>query len=126
VSHPARTVLGALGALALLAAACGANPAASVVRSLTSVFDSPVDCGPITNLEICHVAVEVAATAKTNPLPIGKVSIRSPTSADACATGFHACGPSDVIVTIESGDTLQDIPLVPTAGGGWVRLDLVR
>jgi hypothetical protein len=38
---------------------------------------------------------------------------------EATSTAFS------VIVTIQSGDTLQDIVLVPS-GEGWLQLDLIR
>jgi hypothetical protein len=87
--------------------------------------DVAIDCGPVADANLCRNAVAVAATAKLNPPPIVKATLRRPRPDDACTTAFHACGPESVIVTIQSGDTLQEVPLVPTATG-WVRLDLVR
>ena len=88
--------------------------------------DFPVDCGPIQDVALCQKAVEVAATAKLNPPPIADVSIRRPRPDDECAKRvLHPCGPSAVIVVIQSGDTLQDVPLVRTADG-WVLHVLVR
>ena len=84
-----------------------------------------IDCGPVADTALCRDAVAVAATAQLNPPPIVKATLRRPRSDDACATAFHACGPASVIVTIQSGDTLQEVPLVRT-DTGWVRLDLVR
>ncbi len=84
-----------------------------------------IDCGPVADAALCRDAVAVAATAQLNPPPIVKATLRRPRSDDACATAFHACGPASVIVTIQSGDTLQEVPLVRT-DTGWVRLDLVR
>lgn len=84
-----------------------------------------VDCGPVLDLALCRSAVEVAITAQLNPPPIASAQVRRPRDGDDCLTWFHACGPQSVIVTLQSGDTIQDVPLVST-GSGWVRLDLVR
>lgn len=104
---------------------CGSSPTASVVSSPPAAFDFPVDCGPINDAARCAKAVEVAAAAKINPPPIADATIRRPRAGDDCLTALHPCGPDAVIVVIQSGDTLQDVALIPS-GGGWVRFDLVR
>jgi len=38
---------------------------------------------------------------------------------------LHPCGSEAVIVAIQSGDVLEDVPLIQSADR-WVRLDLVR
>lgn len=88
-------------------------------------FAFPVDCGPIQDAALCREAVEVAATAKLDPPPIIEVTLRRPRPDDECTTAFHPCRPDAIIVVIQSGGTLQDVPLVRMADG-WVRLDLVR
>lgn len=120
-----RTPLAAVVA-ALALSACATPPDPSVTPSQPVAFDFPVDCGPIVDAALCHKAVEVAATAKLNPPPIVEARIRRPRGDDDCTTAFHECGPEAVIVVIQSGDTLQEVPLIPLRGGGWVRLDLVR
>lgn len=62
---------------------------------------------------------------KQNPPPIVDISIRSPRAGDDCLTAFHECGPGSIIVVIQSGDTLQDVPMIRTSAG-WVPLELVR
>jgi hypothetical protein len=116
-----RSVLGAALVGLLNLAGCGLTEPAKA--SLGP--DLVIDCGPVPDAALCRDAVAVAATAKLNPPPIVKATLRRPRADDACTTAFHACGPASVIVTIQSGDTLQEIPLVPTAGG-WIRLDHVR
>jgi len=105
-----------VAAVAILALA-GCSPSLSV--------DFRVDCGPIPDAVLCREAVDVAATAKLNPPPIVRASIRRPRADDPCATALHPCGPEAVIVTMQSGDTLQDVALVPS-GDGWMRHDLIR
>lgn len=84
-----------------------------------------INCGPIAEPERCQLAVEVALTAQLNPPPIAAASLRRPRADDDCVTQFHPCDAGSIIVTLQSGDTLQEVPLIPT-GAGWVRLDLVR
>src|SRR5205809_967814 len=110
-----------LSALALVA--CTVPPSPTPLASPAS--DVEIECGPIPEPALCRLAVEVAATAKLNPPPIVAARIRRPAPDDPCANWFHACGPETVIVVIQSGDTLQDVPLIRTTNG-WVRLDLVR
>lgn len=119
----ARTIAAGIMVLAMLG--CGNSPSASDLASPSVTFDFPVDCGPIENPASCTAAVEVAATAKLNPPPIVRATVRRPGAGDDCVTALHPCGPDAVIVVIQSGDTLQDVALIPS-GGGWVRLDLVR
>lgn len=117
---------GTLAAVIVVLAVAGCTtlmPSAPVVS--VPAFEFPVDCGPIDAAK-CHSAVEMAATAKLNPPPIAAASIRLPRADDDCTTAFHECGPGSVIVLIQSGDTIQDVPLIPALGGGWVRLDQVR
>ena len=115
---------GALGAaLVGVLNLTGCGPTEPARASLGT--DLAIECGPIADAALCRDAVAVAATAQLNPPPIVRATLRRPRPDDACTTAFHACGPTSVIVTIQSGDTLQEIPLVPTATG-WVRLELVR
>ena len=112
--------------LALLVAAfaiggCSVDPAP--IASLAP--DVSIECGPIADRALCQKAVDVAATAKINPPPIAAVRIRRPNPGDECTEWFHPCGAAAVIVDIQSGDTIQGVPLVRTADG-WVLLTLVR
>jgi len=84
-----------------------------------------IECGPVADRPLCEIAVAVALTGQLNPPPAASVAIRLPRADDDCLTWFHACGAGSVIAVIQSGDTLQDVPLIRTADG-WVRLDLVR
>jgi hypothetical protein len=104
---------------------CAPNPTPADASSPPLAADFPVECGPIQDAALCQKAVAVAATAKTNPPRIVAASIRRPREDDDCVDAFHACGPESIVVVIQSGDTLQEIPLVRTSDG-WVRLDLVR
>jgi hypothetical protein len=89
-------------------------------------MNAPIDCGPIADLASCQAAVAVAATEQINAPPIARATLRRPRANDPCAGNpIHPCGPSDIIVTIQSGDTLQDVALVP-AGNGWVLFDSIR
>jgi hypothetical protein len=109
--------------MAIALAACSVAPSDVPVAPLDP--DVAVDCGPVADPTLCRLAVAVAATAKVNPPPIVAAQIRRPVPDDSCTEWLHACGPDAVIVVIQSGDTLQEIPLVRSADG-WVRLDLVR
>jgi hypothetical protein len=116
----------ALAAIAvLLLSGCTVTPDPTVAPGAGRAFDFPIECGPIHELALCHQAVEVASTAKLNPPPIAAATVRRPRADDACITAFHPCGLGAVIVVIQSGDTLQEIALVPGADG-WIRLDLIR
>ena len=84
--------------------------------------DVSIDCGPIDDRALCLKAVEVAAAARRNPPPVVAAKIRRPESDDACTMSAPPCGDDAVIVVIQSGDTLQDIPLTPSVGG-WLVLD---
>ena len=85
-----------------------------------------IDCGPIVDRDSCVSAASVAATAKINPPPITAIRIRRPSAGDACLRSFpHACDAEDVIVSIQSGDTIQEVALTQTTNG-WIRLDLIR
>jgi hypothetical protein len=97
-----------------------ADPRASPVSGVS------IDCGPIVDRSLCLRAIDVALTAKVNPPPLVAARLRRPDAGDDCATGFHPCGPTDVIVELQSGDVIEEVPLVPTMGGGWARLDQVR
>ena len=85
--------------------------------------DVPIDCGPVLDTGLCRTAAEVAAVAKLNPPPIAAVRLRAPDPSDACATWPHPCGTDAVIVEIQSGDTIQAVPVVRSLDG-WARLDL--
>lgn len=117
-----------LAAVCLVGCATSPSPSPNVSGepSRPLAFEFPVDCGPLGDGALCEQAVQVALTAKLNPPATAGVTIRRPRADDACATAFRECGPNGVIVTIQSGDTLQEVPLIPLLGGGWVRLDLVR
>jgi hypothetical protein len=84
-----------------------------------------VDCGPIVDHALCLQAVEVATTAKINPPPVVEATLRRPRPDDDCVHWFHRCGPEGLVVEIQSGNTIQAIPLI-RSDGGWFRLDLVR
>ena len=109
--------------MAMALAACSGAP--NLVSIAPVDPNITVDCGPIADPALCRMAVAVSATAKINPPPIVEAHIRRPVPDDECTEWFHPCGPEAVIVVIQSGDTLQDVALLPTADG-WVRLDLVR
>lgn len=108
---------------AIALAACSVAPSPVPIASLAP--DVSVECGPIADPALCQMAVEIAATAKINPPPIVAAQIRRPEPDDQCTEWVHACGSEAIIVVIQSGDTLQEVPLVRSADG-WVRLDLVR
>jgi hypothetical protein len=84
-----------------------------------------IECGPVADRALCEKAIVVALSAQLNPPPAASVEIRLPGRGDDCRTWFHPCDDGAVIAVIQSGDTLQDVPLIRTADG-WVRLDLVR
>ena len=81
-----------------------------------------IDCGPIEDAALCRAAVETAAFVKLNPPPVVEARIRRPRIDDPCITWQPACLGGAVIVTIQSGDTLQGIPLAPI-GQGWIVLE---
>jgi len=83
--------------------------------------DATLECGPIADPGLCRRAAEVAASAKINPPPIAAVRIRLPDASDECASWPRPCGEDAVIVTIQSGDTLQEIPVARSADG-WALL----
>ena len=112
-------------AATLALSACATSPTPSVAPIPALGFDFPVDCGPIENVALCRKAVEIAATEKRNPPPIAEVRIRLPRADDDCMTWFHECGAGSIMVGIQSGDTVQDVPLIRTSDT-WVPLDLVR
>lgn len=112
-------IVGLLAVLVL--AGCSVVPTA--IPSIAPTVS--ISCGPVVDEALCHKAVEVAATAKINPPPITAAWIRRPRADDGCTLALQPCGSEAVIVVIQSGDTLQDIPLVPSADG-WIRLDLIR
>jgi hypothetical protein len=106
--------------MAVLVAGCtDAPPTTSFEPGVT------VDCGPITDRESCMSAAAVAATAKINPPPIAEIRMRRPRPDDDCITSLHPCDGEDLIVTIQSGDTIQDVALTQTTNG-WIRIDLIR
>jgi hypothetical protein len=82
-----------------------------------------IECGPIADRALCLSAAEFAASVRLNPPPVVDVGIRLPIPGrDSCTAWATPCGELSVIVTIQSGDTLQDIPIVLT-GGEWVVLE---
>jgi hypothetical protein len=87
--------------------------------------DAHVDCGPVVDQALCETAVAVAITAQLNPPPIVEARLRPPRPDDDCVTALRPCGADAIIVVLQSGDTIQDVPLIRT-DSGWVRLDLVR
>ena len=107
---------------AVVVTGCSVAPTASATASVDSGVS--INCGPIADRRLCEKAVAVAATAKINPPPMVAATLRRPDPSDECTTWFHACGP-EALVAIQSGDTIQNVPLLRTADG-WVRLDLVR
>jgi hypothetical protein len=104
---------------------CATTPTPTVAVAPSLATDFPIDCGPVSEPSLCQKAIEVAATAKLNPPPIVEASVRRPVPEDSCTRAFHPCDREAVIVTIQSGDTLQDVPLVRTADG-WVLHALIR
>ena len=113
-------LLGLAMALGLVAVGCSTAPTnAPVPPGLT------VDCGPVQNPGLCRSAVATVLSAKLNPPAASVVTLRLSTPGDDCRTWFHACETGMVIGVIQSGDTLQDVPIIRTADG-WTRLDLVR
>jgi hypothetical protein len=109
----------------LIVAGCSPTPSQTPIPSTGTAFDFPIECGPIQAGALCDEAVAVAVTAKLNSPPVAEITIRRPRPDDACTSRLPQCGPDAVIVTIRSGDTLQEVALVPT-GSGWQRLDLMR
>lgn len=106
---------------------CGSvpGPSPSDLPAESSAPGVAIDCGPIVDRALCLDAVEVAATAKINPSPVARATIRRPEPGDACTTAFHRCDQASVVVELQSGDTIQAVPLIRSTGG-WVRLDEVR
>ena len=116
----AGVILPTIGAIIL--AGCGltrSSPLPTIPSGAT------IDCGALVDEALCRTAVQVAITAQLNPPPIARASIRRPAVDDDCLTLPHPCDASSVIVTLQSGDTLQEVALM-RSGAGWVRLDLVR
>jgi hypothetical protein len=110
------TILAALVAVfSLVACSATGIPIASLAPDVT------VECGPIADRALCLKAAELAATAKINPPPIVDVRVRRPDPDDPCAEWIQPCGPDAIIVQIQSGDTIQEVPLVPSSGG-WALL----
>ena len=83
--------------------------------------DVPIDCGPVLDQALCRTAAEVAAVAKINPPPIARVRLRASDPSDDCADWPQPCGPDAVIVEIQSGDTIQEVPVVRSVDG-WAQL----
>jgi hypothetical protein len=84
-----------------------------------------IDCGALLDQALCRVAVQVAITAQLNPPPIVEATVRRPRNDDDCFTAPHPCSATSVIVTLQSGDTLQEVALMPTTDG-WALLDQPR
>lgn len=121
----ARAIVRAVLGLGLALSACGTPPDPSVVPTTGVGLDFPIECGPIRDVALCQAAIAVALTAKLNPPPVVAATVRRPRADDDCVSAFHPCGPDAIVVTIQSGDTLQEIALVPSADG-WLRFDLIR
>lgn len=85
----------------------------------------PIECGPVTERDLCVIAAEVAAAARANSPPVADVTMRLPRPDDDCVGWQPPCGVGTLIVVIQSGDTLQEIPLV-RAGDGWAPLNPPR
>lgn len=111
-----------LAPLALWGCSLGLTPSNPIA---TLGPEASIDCGPITDHASCLQALEVASIAQLNARPIAAATIRRPVPKDDCATAFHPCGANSVIVVIQSGDTLQDVPLT-FANGTWLLLDSIR
>jgi 4'-phosphopantetheinyl transferase EntD len=110
---------------ALVLAGCGGPSPSFRTRDPTAI-NVPIDCGPIQDTASCQTAVAVAATENLNGQPVARATLRRPQAGDPCmANPKHPCGPSDVIVSIQSGDTLQDIAVVPTSSS-WALFDAIR
>jgi hypothetical protein len=114
---------GIVAALVAAFAIAGCTAAPSPVVTLEPGV--PIDCGPIVDRQDCVDAATMAATAKINPPPIVRIQIRRPAAGDDCLTGLHPCDAEDVIVEIQSGDTIQDVALT-RSGDRWLRIDLIR
>jgi len=108
--------------VAVLVSGCSLTPSPALP---TIPAGATIDCGPVVDQALCQNAVAVAMTAQLNPPPIEKAWLRRPRLDDDCVTAVRPCDAGSIIVTLQSGDTLQEVPLIPTTGG-WVRLDLVR
>lgn len=88
-------------------------PAAALPPEVT------IECGPIADRALCRAAAELAASVRSNPPPVVVVRMRLPIRGeDPCTAWANPCRDRSVIVTIQSGDTLQDIPLRLT-GTDW-------
>jgi hypothetical protein len=83
--------------------------------------DATIECGPVVDPGLCRRAAEVAAQAKINPPPIAAVRLRLPDAGDECTIWARPCGDDAVIVSIQSGDTIQAVPVVRSADG-WTLL----
>lgn len=114
-----RKVATSLATLVVVLAVTGCAVASEQIPSLAP--DVALECGPILDRASCVRAAELAATVKLNPPPLVSVSVRRPGPSDPCAGWSQACGADAVIVQLQSGDTIQSVPLVPSAGG-WALL----
>ena len=85
-----------------------------------------VECGPVREASLCQQAVAVALAAKINPPPAVAVRIRLPAADDECQEWLPPCGDGTVVAEIQSGDTIQTVPLFRLDSGGWTRLELMR
>jgi hypothetical protein len=114
-------VLAAFVAVLALAGCSLFRPPTAPISSLPP--EVPIECGPITDRALCLKAAELAATAKSNPPPVAGVRIRLPDPEDdSCARWVNPCGDGAIIVDIQSGDTIEGIPLALT-GSGWFLLE---
>ena len=100
-----------------IALSCG-TPNSTVPPTSNLGFEFPIDCGPITESVLCKEAVRLAASVKSNPPQIAAATLRRPVATDSCSAGLQPrCEPDDVIVVIQSGDTLQEVALIRTSNG---------
>jgi hypothetical protein len=110
----------------VLLTSCGADVPPGTSNGLPTIPPTAhIECGALLDEGLCRMAVQVAITVQRNPPPIVDARVRRPAVGDDCLTQPHPCDASSIIVTLQSGDTLQDVPLARTATG-WVPLELVR
>lgn len=113
-----------VGGLVVVVGGCSflGSPSAALP---TIPADAQIDCGALLDQALCRVAVQVAITAQLNPPPIAKATVRRPAVNDDCFAVPHPCSATSVIVTLQSGDTIQEVALIPTTDG-WALLDPPR
>ena len=107
----------------VLLAGCSTTPTITPIEPDAATV---VDCGPVNDPDLCRLAVGTALTMQLNAPPASEVHLRFARPDDDCwSLGFHPCDGRTVVATIQSGDTIQEVPLV-RRDDGWIPFDLIR